>query len=990
MIKIDAQKENNLMNHVKPHQGPFENWNILLVDDDEDDYCLTRNMLKCSRGRVIQLDWANTYQAGMEKLHSNSYHAVLIDYDLGERTGIEMIRELSEQGYPSPLILYTGRGSLEVDIEAMQAGATLYLTKEEATPLLLERFIRYALERKHNEDVLSADLEAMQLLHEVSTHYIENGDISTLLEAVVQAAIKIARADMGNLQMLDQEKGSLFIVAQQGFEQPFLDYYSDVNASHPSACGASLAESRRIIVEDVDSSPIFCGFPSLEILNQANVRAVQSTPLLTRSGQLVGVLSTHWSRPHRPESHTLRLIDLLARQAADFIERKKAEEELRRSKENYQMLFDSIDEGLCIIQMIFDEQGRPYDYRFLEINKVFEQQTGLVDPVGKTARELVPGLESHWFDLYGEVALTGEPVRFEFPAKDMHRWFSGNTFRIGAPEEAKVGILFFDITERKRTEEALLESSRRDAYRVALADALRSLRDPNEIRNAATHVLGKHLKANRVHYVDLLPNEKQALITQTFNDGVPEISGRLNLEEVGEDILADLEAGGKLVIEDVSAEASLTESQKERFAGAQYSALIVVPLVKDGRLAAALVASAAQPRRWTSAEIDLVEETAERTWSAVVRARAELALSESEERFRTMADGTPVIIWVTDAEGKIEFINRAYSDYFGITDGYTGNGGWHPLVHPDDRAGYVDVFLECLRSGLAFQAEARVRHQSGKWRWIVSFAQPLLSPDGRVVRMVGSSLDITDRKQAQAALERYTEQLRQSNQALEDFAFVASHDLREPIRKVQAFSSQLTEQAKDRLDRSELDYLERMDQAARRMQRMLDGLLAYSKISMQGKPSERCDLNRIASQVLSDLEYRIRESGAIIELDDLPAIHADPLQMHQLLQNLLANALKFHRPGEPPNVKVHSRSGEDGYVELMVEDKGIGFDMARADKLFKPFHRLVGKSEFEGTGMGLAICAKIAERHGGSIAASSALGDGTTFTIRLPKSANLL
>lgn len=989
-LKLDQQNENPTMKDLTLNEAAYEPWRILLVDDDEDDYFLTRHMLKSSRGREIKLDWANTYRAGMKKLDSDHYQAVLVDYDLGEKTGIELIRELSNRGYPAPLILYTGRGSLEVDVEAMQAGATLYLTKEEANPLLLERFIRYAIERKHAEATLSADLKAMQLLHEVGTHYIENGDISTLLQLVVQAAIQIAGADKGNLQMLDTEKYSLSIVAQLGFEQPFLDYFAVVDSSHPSACGVSLAESRRVIIEDTESDSIYSAQPSLEILRQAGVRAVQSTPLLTRSGQLVGVLSTHWDHPHRPENHTLQQIDLIARQAADFIERKKAEEALRQSKESYQMLFNSIDEGLCIIQIIFDASGAPYDYRFLEVNQAFEQQTGLKDPVGKTARELVPALESHWFELYGNVALTREPVRFEFPAKNMHRCFSGNTFPVGEPEEAKVGILFFDITERKRTEEALLQSGKRDAYRVALADALRPLNDPNEIQEAATRALGEHLRASRVHYVDILPNEEKAFITQTYSEGVPDISGRLQLDELVIDMIADLRAGRKLVINDISEERSLTDSQKTDYVEAHYAGLIAIPLVKEDSLVGALVASSATPRQWTSEEIALVEETAERTWSAVERARAEAALRESEERFRTMADGTPVIIWVTNAEGEVEFINRAYADFFGVTDRDVRIGGWHPFVHPDDHSGYLDAFMECVRTGQPFQAEARVRHASGKWRWIVSFAQPLFSPTGSVERMVGSSLDITDRKQAQSALERYTQQLRQSNQALEDFAFVASHDLREPIRKVQAFSNQLAHQAADRLDQSELDYLERMDQAARRMQTMLDGLLAYSKISMQGKRPDTCDLKRVAAQALSDLEYRIRETQAVIELGELPVIQADALQMHQLLQNLLTNAIKFHQAGKPPHVKVYSRSNGEEYIELIVEDNGIGFNMSRAGKLFKPFHRLVGKSEFEGTGMGLAICAKIAERHGGSITVKSEVGMGTAFTVKLPKSPSLL
>jgi DNA-binding NarL/FixJ family response regulator/PAS domain-containing protein len=414
----------------------FDTWYILLVDDDQDDYYLTRARLNNTRGREIVLDWADSYHAGREKMLNNQYQAVLIDYDLGDRSGIELIREMASSGYPAPLILYTGRGSLEVDIEAMQAGATLYLTKEEANPLLLERFIRYGMERKLAEAALSADLEAMKLLHEVSTHDIEDGDILSLLESVLNAAIKISKADKGNLQLLDPHKMTLSVVAQSGFEPAILNYFSEVDESGPSSCARTLKSGLRVVIEDVEKDPLLGREPFLNIMREAELRAVQSTPLLTRAGQLVGVLSTHWSRPHHPDPRTLQRIDLLARQAADSIERRKAEEVLRFTKERYQTLLDSINEGYCVIEMLFDDEEKPCDYRFIEINRTFEMQTGLVDPLGKRARELVPGLEDHWFELYGKVAKTGVPVRFEIPARDMGgRLFSGNAFRVGKPEE---------------------------------------------------------------------------------------------------------------------------------------------------------------------------------------------------------------------------------------------------------------------------------------------------------------------------------------------------------------------------------------------------------------------------------------------------------------------------------------------------------------------------------------------------------------------------
>jgi PAS domain S-box-containing protein len=981
----NMRKQNSELSQAIIPGKSSETWNILLVDDDEDDYYLTRTRLSCTRGRKILLEWANSYNAGREKMLNNQYQAVLIDYDLGDSSGIELIREMASLGYPAPLILYTGRGSLEVDIEAMQAGATLYLTKEEANPLLLERFIRYGMERKQAEAALSADLEAMKLLHEVSTHDIENGDIMSLLESVLDAAIKISQADKGNLQLLDPQKRTLSVVAQSGFEPAILSYFSEVDESGPSSCARTLKSGQRVVIEDVEKDPLLGREPFLNILREAELRAVQSTTLLTREGLMVGVLSTHWSRPHHPDRQTLQRIDLLARQAADSIERRKAEEVLRLTKERYQTLLDSINEGYCVVEMLFDDEEKPCDYRFLEINRTFEMQTGLVDPLGKLARELVPGLESHWFELYGKVAKTGEPARFEIPARDMGgRWFNGNAFRVGKPEEYRVGIHFMDITQRKRTEQALRENAERDAYRLALGDTLRTINDPDEIQTIALHLLGEHLQANLALYLDILPDGEQAHVKQSYAQGMPEISGLVVLDELGPGRAAQLRAGRKIVVTDVANLMELTETEKSAYEDLKIAAFIAVPLIKEGRLVTALVVTSFEPRQWRDEEVALVEETAERTWSAIERSRSEAALRESEEHFRIMADGTPIIIWATDADGKIEFVNQAYCEFFGVTAEEVRSSGWQPLVHTDDYAGYVDVFLECLRSGQAFQAETRTLHHSGKWRCIVSYAQPQFSASGKLLRMVGSSIDITDRKQAEADLANYTEQLQQSNQALEDFAFMASHDLRAPIRKVQAFTGQLTQRAADRMGPQERDYLKRIENASNQMQNMLDGLLAYSRISGRGKPPQDCDLNQVAAQVLSDLEFRIKENRATVEAGELPVIQADSLQMYQLLQNLIANAIKFHPPDRSPVVKLSSRPSEDGCVELIVKDNGIGFDMTQAYKLFKPFHRLVGKSDYEGTGMGLAICAKIVERHGGSIQAVSEIGQGSTFTVRLP------
>ncbi|HEY0015303.1 MAG TPA: ATP-binding protein [Longimicrobium sp.] len=241
------------------------------------------------------------------------------------------------------------------------------------------------------------------------------------------------------------------------------------------------------------------------------------------------------------------------------------------------------------------------------------------------------------------------------------------------------------------------------------------------------------------------------------------------------------------------------------------------------------------------------------------------------------------------------------------------------------------------------------------------------------------------RERAERELAAQAAELERSNLELEQFAYVASHDLQEPLRKIQAFGNLLLSEAGDGLGESGRDYVVRMRAAALRMQALIQDLLAYSRVSRRGEEPAPVDLGRVAREVLSDLEGRMAATEGRVEIGPLPTVRADPTQMRQLLQNLIANALKFHRPGVPPHVRVGAEPADGGSGwRLRVEDNGIGFDERYLDRIFSPFQRLHGRTEYEGTGMGLAICRKIAERHGGAITARSAPGQGSTFTVDLP------
>lgn len=244
--------------------------------------------------------------------------------------------------------------------------------------------------------------------------------------------------------------------------------------------------------------------------------------------------------------------------------------------------------------------------------------------------------------------------------------------------------------------------------------------------------------------------------------------------------------------------------------------------------------------------------------------------------------------------------------------------------------------------------------------------------------------DMTEQRRFEAKLEKQAEELRRSNAELERFASVASHDLQEPLRKIQAFGQRLQAKHAPLLPEDGKDYLARMQNAAARMQSLIQDLLAFSRVTTKAQPFVPVELEVIAREVSSDLEVQLERTGGRIEVGPLPTLEADPLQLRQLFQNLVGNALKFHREGVPPLVRV-SAEVEDDICRIFIEDNGIGFDEKYLDRIFEVFQRLHGRTEYEGTGVGLAICRKIAERHGGTITALSTPDQGTTFVVTLPR-----
>lgn len=525
--------------------------------------------------------------------------------------------------------------------------------------------------------------------------------------------------------------------------------------------------------------------------------------------------------------------------AVDVTNQVLAKKKVEESEVRYRTLFESMDQGFCIIEMIYDEKARPVDYRFLELNPVFEKQTGLKDAEGKTMRQLAPQHEQHWFEIYGKIAVTGEPIRFVQQAAALKRWYDVYAFRVGEEGAYKVAVLFTDITDQKNAEEAIKHSEHNLRNMILQAPvAMAILRGSEFVVEIANERM-----------YELWGRKREDLLNKSIFEGLPEVR-----DQGYEELLTGVFTTGKT-----------------------FSALgIPVTLPRNGGI-------------------------------------EKVYINLLYEAFR-------------DADGSI--------------------------------SGVMAVATDVTEQVLARQKIEEVVDQRTK-----------------------------QLAQANEDLQKTNKELQRSNQNLEEFAHAASHDLKEPIRKIHFFTQHLKDQLANHLKEDEQRSFTRIVNATQRMGNLIDDLLLYSHVSQKPHQTETVDLNEKVQRVIEDLELDIEEKQAVVHVGNLPVVQGYRRQLQQLFQNLISNSLKYSKTGVPPQINITaeqvSTNGKTYHV-IRVVDNGIGFEQQYEDKIFQMFSRLHGKSEYSGTGVGLSIVKKVVENHNGYIQVKSTSGEGSTFEIYLP------
>lgn len=378
------------------------------------------------------------------------------------------------------------------------------------------------------------------------------------------------------------------------------------------------------------------------------------------------------------------------------------------------------------------------------------------------------------------------------------------------------------------------------------------------------------------------------------------------------------------------------------------------------------------------------------------------ALKEKERQFRELADFMPQIVWTALPDGRVDYWNKQWYGFTGLT-GVEESENWISILHPDDVAPTLKTWQQSVNTGKSYQVEYRFKDaKTGQYKWFLGKALPSIDAEGHIKKWFGTCTEIHERKTISERLEMLvverTEELKRSNEDLQQFAHVASHDLKEPLRKVRTFSSRLIDEYGSLLPEKGKGYLEKMYNASERMTRMVDGILNYSTIDAVKEADQLTALNELIEGIKNDLEVTLQQKDASIIYENLPHITGTPVLLHQLFYNLINNSLKFSKPGVPPRIIITSNimagdrlpvklpliNKEGTYYHITIQDNGIGFEQVYADKMFEIFSRLNTKDKFEGTGLGLALCKKIVHRHHGAIYAEGIENEGATFHLFFP------
>jgi PAS domain S-box-containing protein len=728
-------------------------------------------------------------------------------FDAEDQRLIEGLGKLAAAAYPLRVVSQEQQDQQEQSRALRDFNARLLISSVRQHEMTEQAESAEAAVRASEEWAVS-ELAGTRRLQQTSTKLIRAENAAALYEEIADAAVAIMHSEYASVQILHPERGAsgeLQLLAYRGFTPEAAARWEWVRiGTNSTPCEMALLSGTRIVVADVQQCEAMAGSDDLAMCLQTGIHAVQSTPLVSRSGQMLGMISTHWRHAHQPAEREFQLLDVLARQAADFIERSSVEAALHESEERYRTLVSVVTD----VPWSTDSEGR---------------------------------------------FVTPQP---------MWTTYTGQSWK--------------------------------ECRDFGWADALHP-----EDRPGILDLWGRSLKMGTLH----------------------------------------------------QAKGRMWNAATQQYRHAEVRATPM--LDADGRV-----------REWVGACTDIEDRT-----------RSEIALRESAERFRFMAESMPQKIFTAAPTGVPEYFNRQWTDFTGLGFDQLRQDGWTQVVHPGEAQENVLAWEHAIGTGEPFKIVHRLRRADGFYRWHLSRAHAMRDAAGEIVMWIGSSTDIQQEKETEDELRRANEDLRQ-------FAFAASHDLQEPLRTITSYSQLLLRSYHGQLDGQAALCAGYIAEGTERMRALLADLLSFTAAGTDvSEPARSIDLDLVLQESLQNLKTVAVETGAAITSDHLPAVEGRHGHFVQLFQNLIGNALKYR--GElSPRVHVGAERGPGEWI-FRVSDNGIGIDPKHHREIFKIFKRLHSRA-IPGTGIGLALCQRVVERYGGRIWVESESGRGSTFCFTLP------
>jgi PAS domain S-box-containing protein len=738
------------------------------------------------------------------------------------------------------------------------------------------------------------------------------------------------------------------------------------------------------------------------IVNLANHAA-----LITRDGREIPIEDS--AAPIRDKEGGVSGVVLVFH---DVTEKRRAREALRQSEERLRLFIGHAPASLAM----FDRSMRYLSASRRWLTDYNLEQTDLT---GLSHYEVFPEIPEYWKEVHRR-GLAGEVVRADADRFDRNdgsvQWLRWEVlpWRDAAGDVAGIVIFSEDITEVKKQEEELRQLNR---ILRALSDTNQAAihtEDVSDFLGAVCRIIVEHCGHPMV-WVGFAEDDENKTVSPVaqagFEDGYLEtIKITWSDTELGRGPTGTaIRTGRPDVCKNMLTESRMRPWQEQAIKRG-YASSVALPLKADGQTLGALTIYSKESGSFSDDEVKLLAELADDLAYGITVLRLRLAHRQAEKKLRESQARLDLALrsagmgaWHWDITEKRRYFDEQACYLLGI-DPTTFTGAaeeFFEAVHPDDRETVMKALARTLEQDVPYETEYRVAWPDRGVHYITTRGKLVRDDEGRPARLNGIIWDISERKQMEedlrkahdelelrvrertAELSETVARLELVNAELQDFAFVASHDLQEPLRKIQTFCDMARKRCAPVLDSTGKDYLDRVVNSASRMRQLLRDLLEFSRVATRPEPFKRIDLVKIVGEAAGVFEETVKNTGALVDVESIPTIEADESQMLRLFQNLIGNALKFRSDGIP-KVKVHGKLVGRGLCEILVEDNGIGFDRQYAELVFKPFQRLHGRSEYDGTGMGLAICRKIVERHGGSIRAESEPGKGSTFIVRLP------